>query len=520
MYDKVIVTNLSALKKKYGKRLPEVKAAIKRLIDADKKRGIKTTLVALDSEAAMKKLKGRKVSDPADQKQNKAAIDAVFKSLLPDYLLILGAVDIVPHQELNNPLYDVDGDLDRSIPGDVAYACEAPFSKKPQDFIGPTRAVGRLPDITGGGDAGYIMGLLETAANWKALPAKDYSSYLGISADEWKESTGLSLKKLFGSGDDLKLSPEEGPKWKKVLISRRVHFINCHGGDTDWRFLGQRGDEYPISHDASYLNKRISEGTVAAMECCYGAQLYDPAKLQNKQPGICNIYLEQKAYGYLGSTTIAYGPESGNGAADLICQYFLKNVLKGETLGAAALNARQEFAQSSPELDPYDLKTLAQFNLLGDPSIRPVATPTPHTTATLAKALGARSGPNVAAARSDRRQQTMTNGLLIAEYKPVAQSPASVALSSSVEAKLKKLAQESDIGETKILSFGIQPKSKQATPLARSMMSKMAKKPSASAFHVIVSRKPLDKAPIPRIVALVAKEVDGEIVSYRELHSK
>jgi hypothetical protein len=28
----------------------------------------------------------------------------VFKSLNPDYLMILGAPDVVPHQDLDNPL--------------------------------------------------------------------------------------------------------------------------------------------------------------------------------------------------------------------------------------------------------------------------------------------------------------------------------------------------------------------------------------------------------------------------------
>ena len=37
------------------------------------------------------------------------------------------------------------------------------------------------------------------------------------------------------------------------------------------------------------------------------------------------------------------------------------------------LEARQKFLQDSgPDLDPYELKTVAQFNLLGDPSIQAV----------------------------------------------------------------------------------------------------------------------------------------------------
>jgi hypothetical protein len=48
--DKIIVTNLAALREKYGTAgLREIRAAIKRLTAADKKRGVRTRLVALDS---------------------------------------------------------------------------------------------------------------------------------------------------------------------------------------------------------------------------------------------------------------------------------------------------------------------------------------------------------------------------------------------------------------------------------------------------------------------------------------
>ena len=52
----------------------------------------------------MKKLKAPLVNDPASTRENKRAIDGVYKALAPDYLMILGAIDVVPHQDLKNPL--------------------------------------------------------------------------------------------------------------------------------------------------------------------------------------------------------------------------------------------------------------------------------------------------------------------------------------------------------------------------------------------------------------------------------
>src|SRR5260370_31044050 len=123
--DKVILTNREALKSKYGNvGVGKIGAAIDALIAADKKRGLVTTLIALDDAQEMKKLASPRVSDPGDPKQNKDAVDSIYKAVKPDYLLILGAVDVIPHQDLKNPIYDPspDGDPDKIAFGDLPYA--------------------------------------------------------------------------------------------------------------------------------------------------------------------------------------------------------------------------------------------------------------------------------------------------------------------------------------------------------------------------------------------------------------
>ncbi len=45
--------------------------------------------------------------------------------------------------------------------------------------------------------------------------------------------------------------------------------------------------------------------------------------------------------------------------------------------------------------------------------------------------------------------------------------------------------------------------------------------PEATAYHVAIGRsKRSADAPVVQITAVVAKEFDGKIVSYRELHSR
>src|SRR5262249_54640309 len=139
------------------------------------------------------------------------------------------------------------------------------------------------------------------------------------------------------------------------------------------RFYGEPGKPLPTAHDAALIGGKVTDGTIVSAECCYGADLYDPA---GGQMGLCNTYLAQGAFGFFGSSTIAYGPPTGNGAADLICQYFLNHIRDGASLGRACLQARLDFVQQAGgtggALSPIDLKTLAQFSLLGDPSLTPV----------------------------------------------------------------------------------------------------------------------------------------------------
>ncbi len=527
MNSKVIITNLAALKKKYGVAgLKRIKAAIKALIAADKARGFQTTLTALDSAEAMKKVKGKKVADAKDPAQNKAAIDAIYRALVPDYVMLLGALDVIPHQDLINPVFSPGNDDDEYAYGDLPYACEAPYSPKVKDFVGPTRVVGRLPDLTGGTDPAYLLGLLATATGWISRPAADYSGDFAISAEVWKKSTALSVQRLFGASGTVQLAPPGGPAWGASLLAKRPHFINCHGASADPQFYGQKGNSYPVSHQAARLAGKIAEGTVVAVECCYGAELYDPL-LAGGQAGICSTYLAEKAYGYFGSSTIAYGPAVGNGAADLICQYFLRRVIAGSSIGRAALEARLEFAGGAAELDPVDLKTLAQFSLLGDPSIHPVAASTPHavmaapgTKGPAAKGLAAAIA-NAAAARTDRRRQLLSRGLRIGASQPCAVKLAKAKPAGPLMAALKKLAAQLDIPDPDFLAFKIEtpaaPKGTKPLSLKAGPKAMMA---APDGFHVVSGSRNVSALKTPQIVAMVAKEVGGKIVSYREMHGR
>src|SRR5579871_4565800 len=103
--DKVIVTNLGVLKAKYGSKYGLITKALDGLNAAYKARGLTSLVVGLGDAKAMKSLKAPLVTDPNSPKQNKNAIDGVYRALTPSYVVILGAIDVVPHQPLKDPVH-------------------------------------------------------------------------------------------------------------------------------------------------------------------------------------------------------------------------------------------------------------------------------------------------------------------------------------------------------------------------------------------------------------------------------
>lgn len=416
---KVIVANSGALRKKHkAVGMPKLRAAVHRMIAADKKRGITTIVVHIDRAADMKPF-GPRVTSAGDARQVKRAVDAICAKLAPQYVLLLGAPDVIPHVQLKNPLSAMT-DPDRRVESDLPYACDAGYSFDITDFLGPGRVVGRLPDIMGRGDPDYFVGVIDRAATWTSRSRANYKSHFALSAAVWKGSTRASMKRLFGSTKGVHLSPPEGPEWSARALKPRVHFINCHGDVAFPAYLGQaeaNENDQPIAHLSTHLPGRVGLGTVIAAECCYGAELYDPT---GTEMGISQRYLGEGAWGFFGSSTIAYGPSDGTEYADLICIEFIQAVRDGASLGRAALQARQRYIEAGGTMAPVDLKTVAQFNLIGDPSIQPVVAKKVRKKKVPAKSA-AKTGKGAAAkavswlaARVDRRQVLAARGRAIA----------------------------------------------------------------------------------------------------------
>jgi Peptidase family C25 len=518
MPTKIIVTHQSAMKKKYGSRWPKIKSAVRKLIAADKRRGITSLFVALD-DPKFGTVRAR-TGTPATFKD---AIDHAYGiHRKPDYIAILGGPDIVPLQDMTNPLNGDDLKDDPVVPSDLPYACDAPASDDISTFIGPSRAVGRIPDLPKETDPAMLIALLGHAARWKPASTAG-SAYFGLSTYIWRRSTSKSLKTLFGKRAKPRLSPDQGPGWTKEELLPPWHFINCHGAQADTQFYGQKKKSFPPAHEASLLVRKIARGTLVSAECCYGAELFDPARATG--PGIAVTYLREGAIGFMGSTTVAYGPATRNNYADLICRFFLESARKDASLGRALLEARQRFVKEAAPINPVDLKTLAQFVLLGDPSARAVqsaAQPKRHgmskrmaithaerradleATATVL-VRGVDSVADTSDARAPKAvENRLRKAARAAGYEPMAQAR-TFDVRASTNDSARRLVKTTAREETRFHILSARP-----TPAAAPRGKRKAGPPRKARE---------DTSSIPKRLLLLAHEVAGKLVKVDQLYA-
>lgn len=383
-YDKLLVTHGGALRRKYGAAgATRVRAALDALVKADKaQHHLVSRVLLLDNASTMRALRLPRVAE-GDWTATLKAVDAAAEKYQPSYLVLVGATDVVPQAQLRNPL--APNDDDPYVPSDLPFACDLPDSfpgtgtalLDTARLLAVTRVVGRVPDVVGASDPAVLLANLAVAATYEQQPATAYQQVFALSAAVWRGSTVRSVDLLPGPAPTTNLSPPRRSPWAKPDVTALSHFVNCHGGDFTPDWYGQRDSRSPVDTVAlrpEDVDGKVSRGTVVVAECCYGAMHQDPADQGGRLPMLW-AYLRSGAYAGVGSSTTAYGPADGNGQADLVCRYVLEGVMSGASTGRALLDARQRYIRETGAMGPEDLKTIAQFDLLGDPSLVPVATP-------------------------------------------------------------------------------------------------------------------------------------------------
>lgn len=531
---KIIATNRSALKKKYRGKASQVIKLLDDIIAADKERDIDTSVIFVDDAAAMRKVKGRAVKDPANEEQNVKAVQKIFAGAKPDYLLIFGSSDIIPLIRIKNPVYkqftdeeDADGDGDvteldeedgKYIDSDLPYACNVPFTRNYKAYMSgrkPIRVIGRLPDIVDKPSVRYVEKVVKHATGWKPNEEQDGNAFV-LSTNDWSKISRATAKSLFGKKFDIFISKDEKGTDNVDLEKYHLHLINCHGTNASAAYWNSQNG---IAIKSRQLNGHIKKGSIVAAECCFGAQLFWD---KNEALAMASNYLEEGAYGFMGSTTTSYGATNQHDEpfdADIMTRYFLKYILEGRSAGSALQQARIDFkrdvfsiVRGADVLPSY--KTLLQFYLLGDPSIHYIRKATAVAEAApVPKGIKRRRAASTAKAKRVNPPRVTVKKI----GKPV----------KEVSPKLKNLLREFGMASTPVQKFECTA-TKTAAPAAlkttsrKKRSAKAAKSTQKKTVQKVAMKKtkPHGKEGNPIIKILFVTEKAGQPTKVKYIESK
>ena len=348
----IILTNLNKLASQLGTSKDSINNLLSEYIDFSKQRSVSYTLLNLEN-------------------QNDITIDKVISTLKTSsitskikYVFILGNEEIIPVIEYQNE----SGDQDENVPSDLPYsilASTSPWNGINYSFDKMLRT-GRLVTYPGEGFEKFAVYFKNVMHYQNSFPRiTPYS----LSAKVWKMETDFEYKKI--SEPYLKScdsSPEITVSTVENFISKDSNLLlfNLHGSNQTKFWYGQEGQDFPEAFEPKNIDA-LNGPFIIGVEACYGAN-YKGAFTE--ESSILVKAMQSGCISFLGSSRIAYGtsePEGNN--ADFMIGEYLKQIKNGVSAGDAHVAGIQRVVCDTKEFSDVEIKTIAEFNLFGDPSI-------------------------------------------------------------------------------------------------------------------------------------------------------
>ena len=345
----VIYTNVDLLSSRIGFMRDDILRMLDDLIEARRKDGIDYELFDISD----------KISDNDSIEEHISLINQAV-SEGQRYLFIIGNADMIPTCVWENRAGDAE--LDSDVSSDLPFAtldAASPFDGKKYDFDNMLY-VGRLPDSVFMNYLGNITSYnIPASVNTFSMSAMVWQMETMDTYSKVCEATGSSnnadmLTSPDYESDDI---PDNLPEETNLML------FNLHGSNQTEFWYGQEDDDYPEAIAPDSFN-HIYVPYFLAVEACYGAR-YENLDISKS---VLLSAMNYKCISFLGSSRIAFGTAIPEGTcADVICCEYLLNVLNGMRAGQAFNLARKKLMEN---VDPEVIKTLAEFSLYGDPTLR------------------------------------------------------------------------------------------------------------------------------------------------------
>lgn len=296
------------------------------------------------------------------------------QQIQPEYLFIIGGTEIIPMPvfdswaEVDVPDFDYDTDLPYSYL--KSYDVEEMAWDGTLYYEDVKLHVGRLPfgeDFTKIQLTNYFDKVIS------ALSQKfDIENCFGLSASGWQDASETVLDSLSIENKYITFSPEISLYSVDEVFDETsdILYFNLHGSDAPEQphFFG----DYDAAISTGQIS-RMEKNNIIITEACYGAKFigYDTSNSM-----LLNS-IHQKTLAYFGSSRIAFGSSTYFlFSADIIAQSILGSLSDNMTMGQALSKARVDNIESVEYEDDYSLIDLSlvtaiEFNLFGDPALRP-----------------------------------------------------------------------------------------------------------------------------------------------------
>jgi hypothetical protein len=275
-------------------------------------------------------------------------------------VLIVGDEKVIPMPCLQNPVGS-DPDVDSDYPYS-ALSEEDPW----EELVEASVAVGRLP-VGAASGAGLAKAYLENVMSVRG--AITGMEPIGFGAEVWAGASRETLATF--SRQPIVLTPPSGLKEVEAFLQehRGLLYFNLHGSNEpdEPSWFGESHDRrYPKTTVPEHF-RALPDFNVVGVEACYGGRFVGYG-----EEGSCLLSaLGHRTLGFVGASRIAFGPrEAPRGLADIVIGDFLRHVGRGASLGEAHMAARNALAEAAAS-DAHSRLSILEFNLFGDPEVRP-----------------------------------------------------------------------------------------------------------------------------------------------------
>lgn len=351
------VKGLIAFNSKVANDISVFKSTLKRYLQFSRKRGIDYYVLDFNKQKV-------KPYIPSSIESFLELLKSIYSVSKPDYLLLIGDEKSIPDISWENESYDGDDEVYSDLPY-LTFNTTSPFWRYKTNFD-EAISVGRIPASATDNFSLAVKYFNNAMANSSSeLNEKSF----GLAAYQWKEESEACFSSL---GDNLLYSPEIDLEIARncgiVGLNKgynpRLMYFNLHGSDQTEYWYGQKESIYPEAMEPQIIKDYVL-GYFVGVEACYGAK-YHGLPISKS---ILLSALSSGCLGFLGSSMIAYGTSKEPGScADIIVREYLKNLNSGLTSGESYLCALKALVNSS--MDDASIKTMAEFALYGDPSLK------------------------------------------------------------------------------------------------------------------------------------------------------